>query len=725
MSKPHLKEQIERIRSAMNIYLEMSQTKDESTLKSSIIMLKNLGMWVADPPDYVPDYDPDDVTDSRVNTLVKEFIALNIFSTLFEEGKKMNRKNPDFDSQLKLSVLEVCNVDLPVQLGLSIMDVYNKKVKNIETNFFEELKFNPHYTKNRKNSFLEKVLKLKYKGRLECFCEIPDYVKVEMHYKKALDLVHEIIANSDDFELIKKCRTQEKSLEHLIAISKIEYEKWTEKHSQMKKFLKTEFPVKKDLTIKEYYNLYRKLKEFKDKICSEYNADQYENIDTYRPTISAIKKHITQFIKVLNKKEVSHELNKILSGLYVLCGTIKKETPYDKRVIPSYLKKALAYDKTSLEAYYNLVTYYKDFNNEAKALEVWSKLIGLYFKRTNEINLQRFKDSTNEVGKIVDKRLESFYFDKLIIKKSKKDISKEYNLLKIIHNSNHNKSLIPKPVAYIPHKDGYNYLITREAETMKMHQEERIVYGLNTLSEAIKYVNDLKINESGIRKLGFSKKDVLDSFKIRYLKNSLKSLIDLQGTISSLSLKKEKYDLKIIIKDKITKRLSKGNQYLTNALEFLVENIDKQKKCFNHGDYHSGNILIKHDRCIPLDFERVNFLPYLYDVAFLLEQKEFSDLNENYKKGLLKYFFDKKGTKFDFEQSEDYDYMSLFINLRWASISSRFYSSSNDETYNQDVKFYLKKTGRIIDNMVVYTSGKEYSELNNLKQCLIKSNLLE
>lgn len=355
--------------------------------------------------------------------------------------------------------------------------------------------------------------------------------------------------------------------------------------------------------------------------------------------------------------------------------------------------------------------------DDNKTLEKFNELIKTYFEKANKIILKKIKNSTNEVGKIEDDF--NPYLSDLIIKRSKNNMSKEFNILKSFYNSNSNKDLIPKPVAYFHYKDGYNYLIMRETDAKFNEKTDEV----QSLAELLEYVDKLGINSNILKKIGLPSKEVVVNFKVKYLEECLKNLGKIQKILNTLNLEKKQYDFRDIVKHKISKRLN--NKELVGSLEFLVEKIESQEKCFTHGDYHPGNILVKNDKIIPIDFECVNYLPVLYDVAFLLEHKKFIDLNEKNKKELVAYFLKSRGMNFSFKEAKDYDYMALFINLRWASISSRFFYSLNDRTYKEDIGLYIKKSNQSIDNMITYSSGREYEDLKNLKGVLNKLDVLQ
>lgn len=215
--------------------------------------------------------------------------------------------------------------------------------------------------------------------------------------------------------------------------------------------------------------------------------------------------------------------------------------------------------------------------------------------------------------------------------------------------------------------------------------------------------------------------------KIGYIKKAIDVLVEIQNKANPNLEKLKKYgvkleptDYKTITREKIIKRLKPVNEKeFENAIHFLIEKIENQEKCFSHGDYHLENLLkIGKDTVVAVDFERANIIPLLYDLAFLLEQKELDRLSEENKKELIKYFLNKKDKRLDMEQEKNYDYTSLFVNLRKSSISSRLFNSSDDKTHQEDIGLYIKKADKVIDKILTYVFGKEYDSIKNLKEVL-------
>lgn len=739
MPELSLEKQIGEIKLAMDAYLDFSKNNCTPNQDCSFKILEKLGI-VDDSTlqKWVIKYNPRSVNDLHIKEEIKSYLGYSIFHTLFKQKRKIN---PYIETWLD------------TRLGLCFMEIYHKKTKGIEISFFDDLRpITPptitdyHYNPPKRDHPLKEVLILKYKGLFESRCEMPDYLKSKKYLKKSLKLLHkeklnlntpefvkrwkDIIGSWTDYATELKTGKKQKNKEHpglqikglegrlKIELSRAEsqYKEWVKNYNEMKNLLKKSFPTNKFLTNRQHYSLYENLKELKNKI---YTEEELLGGTIRGAHLSSIKRYLLRFIKVLKKE--SPQLNDLISNIYVLCSTFKKEEPYNDRKEEYYLKKALEANETNLEAYHKLGSYYENCGNEAQASENWKKLIQYYFKKTNKINLKKIKNSTNEIGKIEDFNLEPWILDRFIIKKSKKDtLAKEHHLMKSIADKNYNGGTVLKPVTYIQYKDGYDYLVMREMETVfapKWDSWEKVSDKIMSLSEVIEYVDKLESEKVAFEKFGIiSKKEILDHFKVKYLKNSLKKLTDLQRIISSLDLKIEKYDFKDITKNKISKRL-KGGKPLTTALEFLTERINSQEKCFTHGDYHLGNILVKQAEIIPIDFEYVSYMPLLYDPLFLLEDPNL-DIDRNTKQEFIKYYLKEKNIEFNEHWKKDIDYMSLFVTLRWAGIFSKWESLTKDEKYTNIKWTYLKKSEKLIDKILIYASDTEYPSLQTLKNCL-------
>lgn len=684
MPEANLEQQIERMKLAMDTYLNISQTNDRTEIINQVQILEKLGIidelrmakWLAR-------YD----SQKRDDSDVKEPVAHTVFDTLFKPKEKH-----------KIKFLW-----LNVQLGQLLMDIYNKKVNRIKTSFFdeqEEYKISKNTGPNilQKESPLKNVFDLIDRGDEHNSYLFPNYLKSKRYYEKALNLLHKKEPFQSKPDLIN-------FLNEMIDDSELKHKEWLKNYKKTKKQLKEIFPIDKDLSYQEYHDLYEKLQDFRDKTLLEFNHSKNYISGA---SLSAIKDYYSEFIKILKEEKSSPKIKEIISKVYAVSCTFAKNDIY-------YIKKALEFDRNNLDAHYRLAKYYERYTDENKALQNWSNFIKCYFNKTDKVKLKIFSYSTNQVGKIEDKNLKYDLFDKLIIKRSKDTVSKEYNLMKFLYNLKPNQKTVPKPIAHIQYKDGYNYLIMRETDVDFEEKSDDV----RTLAETIDYINNLKFVKDlpkSKRLEWMSKKEILDKFKVEYLKKCLKNLVQIQETLNTFNLEKENYDFREIVKHKISKRL-RGYSKLTESLEFLVEKIDHQEKCFSHGDYHSGNILIKRDKCIPIDFEYVSFMPLLYDAVFLLEDPKLN-LAMDIKEELINFYLKNKGQNFDCKRKKDYDFISLFIALRWAGISSKWKDITNKEEYNQDKLVNLKKSEKIIDKMLAYTSGFEYSNLKKLKSCL-------
>ncbi|MDP2908866.1 MAG: hypothetical protein Q8N77_03595, partial [Nanoarchaeota archaeon] len=106
MSELNLEQQVERIKLAMDTCLDIYQTNDKTTFINKLKILKELDIikelntWLAKCDSQKRNY-----------PRIKETVAYEVFSTLFKPKKKE----------------ETGFLWTNVQLGLSIMDIYNQK----------------------------------------------------------------------------------------------------------------------------------------------------------------------------------------------------------------------------------------------------------------------------------------------------------------------------------------------------------------------------------------------------------------------------------------------------------------------------------------------------------------------------------------------------------------------------------------------------------------------
>jgi len=227
--------------------------------------------------------------------------------------------------------------------------------------------------------------------------------------------------------------------------------------------------------------------------------------------------------------------------------------------------------------------------------------------------------------------------------------------------------------------------------------------------------NKLKMDNTVVKKLGLAPSEILVNLKVKYLEDCLKNLVMIQTSLDTKKLTKKGDNIHEVIKNKIADRLN--NKELAGTLDFLAEKIEQQEKCFSHGDYHPGNILVKYNKCIPIDFEYAGYTPMLYDALFLIENPDL-DLSKDTKNSLIKFYLKEKGISLTESLRKDIDYMALFINLRWAGISSKWENLSDNKSYNKRKLKSLKSSEMIINHMSNYAPNDERMRLQNLKECL-------
>lgn len=269
---------------------------------------------------------------------------------------------------------------------------------------------------------------------------------------------------------------------------------------------------------------------------------------------------------------------------------------------------------------------------------------------------------------------------------------KQHILSNLFYKHSQDKERFVKSYGYAKGVDGKFYLVTELLNEDNLSTFDRVLSRLKyeEKKEKLEQVVDILVEMQGI-----------------YRKN--KDELNKEIQLSSFDSQE--------IKEKIIGRLKPRNKKkLEDAIQFLIKEISNQEKCFSHGDYHSENIIEK-EKIAVIDFANFGNVPLLYDITFLLEDSKLQ-LDDTLKEEIVGGFLKQKGKKLNTYWKKKCDYMFLFINLRRASISSRLLNSSKNESYKEDIRFYLEKTNNSIDKMIRYTTGKEYSDLIDLKKAL-------
>jgi len=481
-------------------------------------------------------------------------------------------------------------------------------------------------------------------------------------------------------------------LDESIYLSDLKYKTWKQEHKKMNELLKKRFPLKEGLTYNEYYHIYKDLQKFRENYSQK---DLSKILD--RPWISnaynhAMSSHLLNFIEILRKREF--EFKDIISKLYV--SYIKDNTTIsspDLRKEIHYLNKAIKIDPNNLEAHHTLAKYYEKNSDRKKALETWAKLVKLYFAKTEEKNLKNHKSSTNEVGSI-----ESCFFEDLILKKGKTDLSREYEITEFIYNQSKNKEFTSEPIALIKEPDGTFYIILRKADSSR------------TLGDEMRYLSKINGNKAAFSMFKqISEENVIGNFKLEYFKKVIDSLIKTHEIGKGLENKIGQYDYETKLKTKLEELFPENKEETYNNYSFLIKYLKELPQQFGHCDFYPENILvldlqakdhqfskINKEFCT-IDYEKSGKVNRYFDLTYLLEQAQL-EFSSDIKEDLIKYFKEKIKDKIPLEKvMEIYNHNALFINLSLAGTASKW--ASKGEEYTKRKKKYLIRAKELANQM--------------------------
>lgn len=660
------KEKTKNIELIINLCKEISQNNEKNILLEKLDKLLNLGVIDEQrKEEWIARYDSKLRDDLDIN----QAVACSIVNKLFNipENEKI-----DF-------------LELNIQLGLSVFDTYCKKINGLQTCFYDKKsirkkaligRLSPEERKtDSENTPLSREINLMNQGYLHEYDVLPDYIKAEKYYKEALDLITKKEGGFKESEL-----DIIKFLNEKIDIQRFKHETWLKKYEQMGKLLKKKFSIDQCLMPQEYSNTFGKFYSFLSDLLRNRNFARNNLVSG--AYISALKNYCFDSIKQLKNKNMP-QINEVISNLYV------QGSMFDEDEL-KHLKTALDFDKTNFEAYYHIATYYERQGNIDEAIKNWDELVKCFFSKIDKKDFKLLRNYKSEVGMISD----SYIFENLILKRSKKDLSNEYNLTKIIFDRVSDKEFTSEPVTFIKEPDGTFYLILRKSTG-------------RTLSEVTEYLNQLEINKDLLGEIkDISKTEIINNFKVCYLKKVLDSLIALKDSTKNLELKLPRHDYATKLKTKLEKSGMVNHQEIYRNCSFLIEYLNNTPHEFGHCDFHLDNILeVENGFCI-LDYGNAALASSLFDTVYLLEQEKLN-LNEYQKNELSSYFIKKSGAKI-VNKEKSYYHHALYINLLGMSVF----------TDEKRIK-YLNNAKGIIKRIEPYLDNKYLIQLKNLEKNII------
>lgn len=482
-----------------------------------------------------------------------------------------------------------------------------------------------------------------------------------------------------------------KVLKKFISLSNSHLENWIQSYHELTDFIKKKFNIPKNLKYKGYNSFYKDLQNFHEGT----NDLSFKDESVLKKKLWSqgvynfvMGNHILDFIKILERKQ-SPGLKEIIAKLYVDYSKCSKNI--------GYVKKAIKIDKNCLEAHYELAQYYKDneHQDKAKTLEHLNRLIRSYFLKVDKKDFKKLGGSTHEVGGIG-----TYLFNDLILKRSKKDLSKEYNLTKLIYDLVLDKRLTSEPITFIKERGGTSYIILKSSDSI-----EGITLS-ETLEHMMYYLSIIKGKRLVWSKFNWSSdKEIMGLFKLNCLKQVINSLVRFQNLSPNLEKVINQYDYGAKLQDKLKELFPNTSNEIYNNLSFLVEYLNNLPRQAGHCDFYPKNLLVltKYpqrvddfaDFCI-IDYEKVSKVNRYFDLAYLLEQAQLS-LSWEVKKELISYYKEKIWVDTPLEEvMKIYDYNALFINLSLAGTSSRWVNKGKEyglrkQKYLSQVKETLKR----------------------------------
>lgn len=756
-----IEKEIKRLQFILNIYSIIPKSNEKNLILNHLKALYHLGVInVSCMSKWAENFDKGKRDDSEIikslsyglfTTLFKnspgfKFLSLSIdqigksiLDTYLKKTKKEekikieNYDGPEVDFE-RLVENHFLGLNASLHMEKLILDE-DKNLSSEERRILDKISshsdwFEPLTCLNKKKRLDEIVTSLIKEGdkfREGGWLDEPaNYKKSKRAYKAASILAFEVLKKLNEIEMAKRDANKGLLFAEYTCYSRLLKDALTycdflslrrkKDYDQMKHILNQKFPLKQGLTKSEIIKIYKNLKnfendtltkklEFQDKFFKHSFKENPEDLKAFSLASSerrsflnsllAFKTHYSKLAKLL-KSINDVNLNNVLSKIYTRYSTY---TPYKLK----YLNKAIELDKTNLEAFYELAKYYKGKNKEKKSLENWKNLSKTYFEITKQ---KRFKKDEEGLLKISN---HPYIFEKLLVKRSKKDLSKEFLITKLTYDTVPKKSITSKPIDYFKGVDGYDYIILRRvSDEFKSGTDYVSVNVSCSLDSIITYLGGLEPNEEAFSKIEWiSEEEIKNNFKVTCLKKVIDALINIQKHGQSLKNHLLEYNYGVKLRKKLDKLSPNNAETLYEKCSFLLTYLNNQPYDFNHCDFHLNNILEIGGTFCTLDYGNAALASKLFDITYLLEQ-EALNLDNGQKKLLFNYFLKKSKMEIA-DKYQAYDYHALYINLLGAST----FSDGRQQKY-------LMQANEIIDKMGAYSQGSELKQLGELKKGLYK-----
>ncbi|MDK2907930.1 MAG: hypothetical protein PWQ87_388 [Candidatus Woesearchaeota archaeon] len=172
--------------------------------------------------------------------------------------------------------------------------------------------------------------------------------------------------------------------------------------------------------------------------------------------------------------------------------------------------------------------------------------------------------------------------------------------------------------------------------------------------------------------------------------------------------------------DELTRKLEKSSDFssmkddIIDAFSIIFKELDNMERSLSHGDPHSGNFIFsKYFGTKIIDFERLAWANYLFDIAYLLEQPDISETIDD----RVDFAYDsvKRSKKIkNREIKENYPLFASYVDLLQAARSSVWYENKSDDSYLELGNYFKNRASYNLNELKGKYDSKPKKKLEQL-----------
>lgn len=172
--------------------------------------------------------------------------------------------------------------------------------------------------------------------------------------------------------------------------------------------------------------------------------------------------------------------------------------------------------------------------------------------------------------------------------------------------------------------------------------------------------------------------------------------------------------------DELTRKLEKSSDFssikddIVDAFSIIFKELNNIERSLSHGDPHSGNFIFsKYFGTKVIDFERLAWANYLFDIAYFLEQPDVSETIDD----RVDFAYDsvKRSKKIkNKEIKENYPLFASYVDMLQAARSSVWYEKKSDDSYLELGNYFKNRASYNLNELKNKYDSKPKKKLEQL-----------